>query len=90
MGKEEMVYDDSFEYNGEIIKYILVRSSFKYPHTDKFEEDPKISAFINLYFENGDMIPMRVHTNQSNLTTLLPTFVKDEYIKFLKEQEKYK
>ena len=85
-----MVYDGKFEYEGEIINYILNRASYKVQSKGYFEENPYVSVFIDLFFENGKTINMPVYDRQDNFTTLKSEYVKKKYIEYLEEQKIYK
>lgn len=85
-----MDYDGKFEFNGEVINYTLDRANYKVQHTEKFQEDPKVSSAFILYFENGKIYSFPVWCRQHNLTSLTPDFVKAEYIEHLKEIGQYK
>ena len=85
-----MDYDGKFEFNGEVINYMLDRANYKVKHPKKFEEDPMVSSGFNLFFEYGKTYWFPVWCRQHNLTSLTPDFVKSEYIEHLKEIGQYK
>lgn len=82
-----MDYDFYFELEGEKVNYLLDRTNYQVFKEKSFQENPRVSTAIKLFFENGNVVHLPISCRQNKLMPLRPDFVKEEYLKYLDDNK---